>query len=124
MKVTKFPTLDEALALHEALLERFGGQAGVRDMGLLESALVRPQSGYYETITMQAAALLQSLAMNHVFVDGNKRMAFALTAIFLDMNGLSLTVGARAGETFLLKKVIAEHASIDVIAAWLAKHVE
>ena len=93
-------TLQETLELHEHLIRRFGGPAGVRDMGLLESALIRPQTGYYETLSMQAAALLQSLCQNHCFVDGNKRVAFAATAIFLRMNGYRLSVKADDGETF------------------------
>jgi len=89
---TLFPTLQETLELHDQLILRFGGSKGVRDLGLLESALVRPQSGYYDTLSMQAAALLQSLCQNHCFVDGNKRVAFASTAIFLRMNGYRLSV--------------------------------
>lgn len=79
--------LDEVLALHARLLERYGGAAGVRDRGALESALSRPQLGYYPDIVAEAAALLESLAMNHPFVDGNKRIAFAATDVFLRING-------------------------------------
>jgi death-on-curing protein len=92
-------SLQETLELHEQLILRFGGPAGVRDMGLLESALIRPQTGYYETLSMQAAAMLQSLCQNHCFVDGNKRVAFAATAIFLRMNGYRLSVKAERRET-------------------------
>lgn len=121
MKRTLFPTLEEALELHRVLIERFGGAEGVRDLGLLESALARPQTGYYATLSLQAAALLQSLAMNHPFVDGNKRVAFALTAIFLRMNGLRLRVGATEGETFLIDAVIAGRAELAEIATWLER---
>ena len=122
MKHTLHPTLEEALELHRVLIERFGGADGVRDLGLLESALSRPQTGYYDTLSLQAAALLQSLAMNHPFVDGNKRVAFALTAIFLRMNGLRLRVGATAGETFLIQVVIERRAELAEIATWLERH--
>ena len=88
-------------------------------MGLLESALIRPQTGYYDTLSLQAAALLQSLCRNHCFVDGNKRVAFACTAIFLRMNGYRLKVIPDAGETFLLERVIQQQAEIEEIAAWL-----
>ena len=112
-------TLQETLDLHEQLILRFGGPAGVRDMGLLESALIRPQTGYYETLSMQAAALLQSLCQNHCFVDGNKRVAFAATAIFLRMNGYRLSVKAGEGQTFLIDQVIQKKVAIENIATWL-----
>ena len=91
----------------------------VRDMGLLESALIRPQTGYYETLSMQAAAMVQSLCQNHCFVDGNKRVAFAATAIFLRMNGYRLSVKADDGETFLVNQVIQKRIAIEDIATWL-----
>jgi len=112
-------TLQETLELHEQLILRFGGSAGVRDMGLLESALIRPQTGYYETLSMQAAAMFQSLCQNHCFVDGNKRVAFAATAIFLRMNGYRLSVKADDGETFLVDQVIQKKIAIEDIATWL-----
>ena len=84
---SSFPTLNEILVLHEDQVQRFGGAPGLRDMGALESALLRPQMGYYDSLIEEAAALLESLAMNHPFVDGNKRVAFAVTEVFLQMNG-------------------------------------
>jgi len=114
-----FLSLQETLELHQQLIQRFGGLKGVRDMGLLESALVRPQTGYYETLSMQAAALLQSLCQNHCFIDGNKRVAFAGTAIFLRMNGYHLRVRADDGESFLIDQVIKKGISIEDIATWL-----
>lgn len=122
-KSTVYPTLEEALYLHDRLIERFGGSAGVRDLGLLESALARPRSGYYESLSLQAAALMQSLSQNHAFVDGNKRVAFALTAAFLHMNGYRLVVGAVAAERFLIQRVIVAKAELGAIAAWVEKHL-
>ena len=118
-QTTLFLTLQETLELHDQLILRFGGSKGVRDLGLLESALVRPQTGYYETLSMQAAALLQSLCQNHCFVDGNKRIAFASTAIFLRMNGYRLSVQPDDGESFLIEQVIQKRVTIEAIAAWL-----
>ena len=83
----KYPTVDETLELHEALIEIFGGSHGVRDVGALESALMRPQIGYYESILEEAAAMMESIAINHPFIDGNKRVAFAATEGFLRANG-------------------------------------
>jgi death-on-curing protein len=119
MKAVLFPTLQETLELHKQLIQRFGGSDGIRDMGLLESALVRPQTGYYDSLSLQAAALLQSLCQNHCFVDGNKRVAFASTAIFLRMNDYRLQVHPDDGETFLIDQIIQQKASIEDIAAWL-----
>jgi len=123
MKTTKYPTLHEVLELHRNLLVRFGGAAGVRDPGALESALFRPQTGYYETLAKEAAALMQSLAMNHPFVDGNKRVAFALTAVFLRMNGYRLIVTADVAERFVIDELIGGHASIDSVADWISRHI-
>jgi death-on-curing protein len=123
VKPTLFPTLEEAIKLHDLLIERFGGEPGVRDMGLLESALGRPRTGYYASLSLQAGALLQSLARNHAFLDGNKRMAFALCAVFLRMNGCRLVVEPDDGEAFLVQEVIAGHAELAVIADWLERHV-
>jgi death-on-curing protein len=123
MKVTLYPTLSETLELHSRLIERFGGSGGVRDLGLLESALMRPQTGYYKTLSLEAAALLQSLTQNHAFVDGNKRVAFAVTAIFLRMNGYRLRVDPDNGEEFLIERVIKIKADIDEISHRLEKHM-
>ena len=87
MKGTKFLTVADALTLHELLIQRYGGSAGIRDVGALESALFRPQSGYYDDTIAEAAALLESLAINHPFIDGNKRIAFAVADVFLRING-------------------------------------
>ena len=80
---TVYLTVVEVLAIHEDQIERYGGSAGVRDPGQLEAALFRPQTGYYEDVIAEAAALWESLSQNHPFVDGNKRTAFAVTYTFL-----------------------------------------
>jgi len=118
---TLYLTLEETVDLHRQLIDRFGGANGVRDLGLLESALARPRSGYYSSISEQAAALLQSLTGNRAFIDGNKRVAFAATAVFLRMNGYVLDVGADEAERFLIDDVITGHAEIAVITDWLER---
>jgi death on curing protein len=120
---TKYPTLEETLELHRVLIGRFGGSPGVRDLGVLESALFRPQTGYYDTLARQAGALMQSLAMNHPFVDGNKRVCFALTAVFLRMNGFRLIVSADHAEQFVVERLIKAHATLDQISGWLTRHM-
>ena len=76
--------------MHTVLMQRYGGAPGVRDPGALEAALYRPQTGYYEDIVAEASALMESLAANHPFLDGNKRIAFAATDVFLQINGWQL----------------------------------
>jgi death-on-curing protein len=124
MRETLYPTLEEALYLHEILIQKFGGAPGVLDKGLLESALARPRSGYYRSLSEQAAALMQSLAMNHPFVDGNKPVAFALTAVFLSMNGLKLTVETRAGVHFIEDTLISQRALLPAIVEWIEAHAQ
>lgn len=79
-------TVADLIGMHRALIRRYGGAPGLRDPGVLEAALFRPQTGYYEDIVAEAAALMESLAMGHPFVDGNKRIAFAAADVFLRIN--------------------------------------
>ncbi len=90
MRGRDYLTVADVLGMHTALMKRYGGAPGVRDPGALESALFRPQTGYYEDIVAEAAALLESLAINHPFMDGNKRIAFAAADVFLRINGWRL----------------------------------
>ena len=83
-------TLADVLTLHSVSLKLHGGADGVRDLGALESAIYRPQTGYYEDLIAEAAALFESLAINHPFIDGNKRVAFAATDTFLRVNGCKI----------------------------------
>ncbi|MDO4231889.1 MAG: type II toxin-antitoxin system death-on-curing family toxin [Lautropia sp.] len=83
-------TVADVLGMHTVLMQRYGGAPGVRDPGALEAALFRPQTGYYDDIVAEAAALMESLAVNHPFVDGNKRIAFATADVFLRINGWRL----------------------------------
>lgn len=124
MKATLYPSLAEVLALHSKLLKLFGGDQGVRDLGLLQSALVRARSGYYPTLSLQTAAMLESIVLHHPFVDGNKRVSFAIAAIFLRMNGYRLVVSPHATITFLVTKVIAGKTDLQSIAKWVEKHLE
>ena len=93
--MTQYVTTADALFFHKELIERYGGATGIRDAGALESALHRPQTGYYDTVVHEAAALLESLVQNHPFVDGNKRVAFAVVDVFLRINGYALTADSR-----------------------------
>jgi len=123
-KTVAFLSRDEVLEIHRALLERFGGAAGVRDLGLLESALYRPQTGYYADLAEMAAALFESLIMNHPFVDGNKRVAFFATDVFLRLNGYKLKVDAKKAHRFLIGLLENDNCSYDVLLPWIRRHVE
>jgi death on curing protein len=90
-----FLTLDEVLALHADQIDRYGGDPGLRDLGLLESALATPRAAYgddflHGSVPEMAAAYLFHLAGNHPFVDGNKRVGLAAAIAFLGLNGLWL----------------------------------
>ena len=123
MSATIYPTVEEALVLHSLLLARYGGEPGVRDLGMLDAALHRPRSGYYASLSEQAAALLQSLANNLAFVDGNKRGAFATTAIFVRLNGFALRATADDAEPFLIEEVIQARAPLARITTWIEGHL-
>jgi death-on-curing protein len=85
-----YPTVAETIETHRLLIEEFGGLGGIRDMGLLESAVLRAQNGYYSSLIEEASALMESLANNHAFIDGNKRVSFVMTDAMLRANGYFL----------------------------------
>ena len=80
-------SVTEVMAVHHVMIGLFGGLPGIRDAGALESAVNRPQTGYYADLEEEAAALLESLLINHPFLDGNKRAAFAACDVFLRLHG-------------------------------------
>lgn len=112
-------TLEDVLYLHDDQLRLFGGAEGVRDEGLILSALLRPQTGYYSDLIEEAAALWESLAMNHGFIDGNKRVAFASLLAFLGLNGLMLTAEPDDVIAFIYHHLEAGTFRKDVLDAWL-----
>ena len=97
-----FPTVETVIAIHEILIDQTGGAFGLRDAGALESALMRPQIGYYDSIIEEAAALMESLATNHPFVDGNKRIAFAVVDTFLRMNNHYINCDSREAYDYFM----------------------
>ncbi|HXV77560.1 MAG TPA: type II toxin-antitoxin system death-on-curing family toxin [Candidatus Polarisedimenticolaceae bacterium] len=116
-----FLTVDEGLAMHERLVERFGGLSGVRDAGLLESALYRPQTGYYRDLADMGTALFESLLMNHPFVDGNKRVAFFATDVFFRLNGWKLAVDAGRTHRFLIRLLDGGTCDFDHLRPWVRR---
>jgi death-on-curing protein len=117
--VTDYLTLTEVLAIHADQIERYGGADGIRDPGLLEAALFRPQTGYYTDLIEEAAALWESLAMNHPFIDGNKRVAFAVTYTFLAINGMWITADPDETYSFIMGGLEGGTFRFEAIAAWL-----
>lgn len=120
--MTFYPSLSDALAAHDRLLQRFGGSPGVRDRAALEAALARPQTGYYKDVIEQAAALLESLSQNHPFVDGNKRTAIAVTAVFLRLNEFRLEFDDLKAYSFLMQLYETNQFRFDRLGPWLREH--
>jgi death-on-curing protein len=121
--MSDYLTMAEVLAIHADQIERYGGSPGVRDHGLLEAALYRPQTGYYADLIEEAAALWESLAQNHPFIDGNKRAAFAATYTFLAINGARLTGDAEETYAFVAALYAANQFRFDKLVPWLRDHV-
>ena len=115
----QFLSLEEVLEIHTALIERFGGASGIRDTGLLESALYRPRTGYYNDLIEMAAALFESLMNNHPFIDGNKRVAFFSTDIFLRLNGYKMKVESKTAHSFLMKLFETNTCDLEHLAPWI-----
>ena len=121
--MTDYLTVAEVLAMHADQIDRYGGSHGVRDHGLLEAALYRPQTGYYADLIEEAAALWESLAQNHPFIDGDKRTAFAAAYTFLAINGTRLTADAQETYAFVAALYEAGQFSFDKLVPWLRSHV-
>ena len=119
-----FPTIDEVVDVHDDLIREFGGSMGLRDMGALESALWRPQMGYYDGLIEEAAAMLESLAMNHPFVDGNKRTAFASTEMFLGLNGSFIDCDSYEAYRFFMGLFETNSFRFAELRSWLEEHVK
>ncbi|MDZ7663035.1 type II toxin-antitoxin system death-on-curing family toxin [Thiohalophilus sp.] len=119
----QFLTLDEVLEIHNRLIHHFGGLEGIRDMGLLESALFRPRTGYYQDLIEMAAALSESLLMNHPFVDGNKRIAFFATDIFLRLNGWKFQVKPDQAYSYIIGRLENHQADFENLRQWIQKSI-
>ena len=117
-----FPAVSEVIAIHDDQIAQFGGSMGIRDVGALESALLRPQIGYYDSLIEEAAALMESLAMNHPFVDGNKRAAFFATDAFLRMNGHFIDCDSEEAHAFFMQLFETNSFRFAELAVWLEEH--
>ncbi|MFC1657089.1 type II toxin-antitoxin system death-on-curing family toxin [Candidatus Moduliflexota bacterium] len=117
----KHLSLDEVLAVHSRLIDRFGGAAGVIDLGLLDSALHRPRTGYYGDVAEMAAALFESLLMNLPFVDGSKRVAFFATDVFLRLNGWKFSVEAAEAHGFVISLLEKKQSDMKHLLPWVRR---
>lgn len=122
--MTEYVTIADALFFHRLLIERYGGAAGLRDAGALESALHQPQTGYYDSLIHEAAALLESLIQSHPFIDGNKRVTFAVTDVFLRVNGCRITADSEAIYATLMKLFEQKTLDLEHLVTWLTNVVE
>lgn len=127
MKV-KYLEVKDVLLLHSLAIENAGGSEGLRDLGLLESAVFRPQASYggedlYPTIIVKAASLLHSLLRNHAFVDGNKRTSMYAAMTFLELNGYIFVAEQMEVVEFAVA-IENKKLSIEEIADWLTSHTK
>lgn len=119
-----YPTVDEVTEAHRLLIEEFGGHGGIRDRALLESAVFRPRSGYYSDITEEAAAQMESLTNNQAFVDGNKRVAFVMTDVFLQANGYFLDVEPAQAYREIMEATKRKEFRFPWIRDWIASIIQ
>lgn len=126
MKKIKYITPEQAIYYQQKIVKATGGSVGIRDLGLLESALARPQASFggedlYPAILDKAAALFHSMIFNHPFLDGNKRTTLGVVYEFLKQNGYRLTASNQELIDFPLR-VENKHLSLEEIERWLKNH--
>ena|SRR5438128_2312444 len=119
-----YVTIAEAIEMHRQLIEEFGGSHGLRDQGRLDAAIFRPQIGYYNSLAEEAAALMESLANNHAFVDGNKRISFAVADTFLRINGFYLDVDPLPAHDFITQAIDKGQFRFGLILDWISSHLK
>lgn len=122
--MSEYLTVAEVYRMQHRLIELFGGLHGVRDAGAIEAAVFRPQTGYYNSVEEEAAALMESLGMNHGFLDGNKRIAFTAADVFLRRNGFYIDVTADDGHTFIEGSLARQEFRFGRILEWIRTHVK
>jgi death on curing protein len=120
-------SVKEAEAIHKILIDAFGGSHGVRDLPLLDSALARPfqtfeNADLHSTPILKAASLIESVLINHPFIDGNKRTGYVLMRILLISNGLDINASQEEKYDFVIN-IASGQAKFEQIVDWLTKHV-
>jgi death-on-curing protein len=119
-----YPTVAETIETHRLLIEEFGGLGGIRDMGLLESAVLRAQNGHYSNLIEEASGLMESLANNHAFIDGNKRVSFVMTDAMLRANGYFLDVESFEAHKLIIEALERNSFRFPIIRDWIASMVK
>jgi death-on-curing protein len=117
-------TVAEVYRMQHRLIEMFGGLHGVRAKGAVEAAAFRPQTGYYNSIEEEAAALMASLGNNHGFLDGNKRIAFTAADVFLRRNGSYIAVDGPDGYAFIVGSMDRHEFRFAQILDWIRQHIK
>ncbi len=120
--MTRYLAVSDLMLLNNRMTEKWGGLAGIRDSALLESALARPQTGYYQDLIEEASALCESLLQNLPFLDGNKRSAIVATAVFLRWNGYKLKFADREMYDWLMSVYDEGRVKKSVLEVWLRDH--
>ena len=121
--MSEYLTVVEILAIHSVVIDEFGGAEGVRDLGALEAAIFRPQTGYYGDPVAEAAALFESLIQNHPFLDGNKRTAVAAADVHLRMNGLELAGDSMSHYDVIVGLMESGDLDFSAVESWLRDNV-
>jgi death-on-curing protein len=116
-------TVAEVIAIQQHQIEEYGGLHGLRDQGALEAGVFRPQTGYYNDLSEEAAALFESLVNNHAFLDGNKRVGFAAMHTFLLLNGFDLDVSSRVAYDFMIKTMQEGKFRFGLLHEWISAHL-
>ena len=124
MPEREYLTVAEVYRMQYRLIELFGGLYGVRDAGAVEAAVFRPLTGYYDSVAEEAAALMESLGMNHGFIDGNKQIAFTAADVFLRRNGFYLEVNAQEGPEFIEGSLARQEFRFGRILQWIRDHMK
>jgi death-on-curing protein len=117
-------TVAEVLAIHHRQIEDYGGLHGMRDSGALEAAVFRPQTGYYNNLAEEAAALMESLVSNHAFLDGNKRVAFDAAHTFLLVNGFTIVADPAETYVFMTESIAQGKFRFPLILDWIGRHLQ
>lgn len=116
---TRYLNKEQIIAIHTELIEQFGGLQGIRDGSLLESAVGRYQSGYYGDVIEEAAALMESLGINHPFGDGNKRIAVTAPFVFLMANDFSVSLDEDEAFDFIIRALEQGEFNKDRLENWI-----
>lgn len=121
-------SVEEVLEIHAVLIKNFGGSHGVRDKGLLESALFRPYATFdgkdlYPTAVGKAAAVFESVVINHPFIDGNKRTGYVLMRLTLMALGYDIVASQEDKYSFVIEVTEGKH-TIETIKDWITSHLK